>query len=105
MSQARIPTETWEQIKIAYAAGAGLRELARKMNIPEGTVLAHVKRKCWTQQIEAAKRDAKPMQSNAITPIQALATTLNERKDKSRLHLSKYLVDGERASSSEQRQS
>jgi hypothetical protein len=74
-------------------AGAGLREIARKMNIPEGTVLAHAKRKGWTRQIHAAKQEAKPMQSNAITPIQALATTLNERKDKSRLHLSKYVVD------------
>jgi hypothetical protein len=101
MSQTRIPTETWEQVKIAYAAGAGLRELARKMNIPEGTVLAHAKRKGWTRQIEAAKQEAKPMQSTAITPLQALATTLNERKDKSRLHLSKYVVDAsERAAQS-----
>jgi hypothetical protein len=35
------------------------------------------------------------------TPIQALATALNERKDKSRLHLSKYVVDAsERAAQS-----
>jgi gluconate kinase len=89
MSQSRISLETWEQVKIAYAAGAGLRELARRMNIPEGTVLAHAKRKGWTQQIQAAKQDTKSMQSNAIMPFAALATTLNERKDKSRLHLSK----------------
>src|SRR5713101_7437924 len=93
MSQSKISRETWEQLKISYIAGAGLREIARKMNIPEGTVLAHAKRKGWTQQIEAAKQDAKPMQSTAIIPLQALATTLNERKDKSRLHLSKYVVD------------
>ena len=78
-------------MKIAYAAGAGLREIARKMNIAEGTVLAHAKRKSWTQQIQAAKHEARPTQSNAITPMEALATTLNERKDKSRLHLSKYV--------------
>ena len=88
-------------MKIAYAAGTGLREIARKMNIPEGTVLAHANRKGWTQQIEAAKRDAKPMQSTAVTPMEALAVTLNERKDKSRLHLSKYVVDAsERAAQS-----
>ena len=88
-------------MKIAYAAGAGLRELARRMNIPEGTVLAHAKRKGWTQQIQAAKQEAKLTQSNAVTPMQALATTLNERKDKSRLHLSKYVVDAsERAAQS-----
>jgi hypothetical protein len=100
MSERRIPTETWEQVKIAYAAGAGLRELARKMNIPEGTVLAHAKRKGWTRQIEAAKQNAKT-QSQAITPFEALATTLNDRKNKSRLHLSKYVVDAsERAAQS-----
>jgi DNA-directed RNA polymerase specialized sigma24 family protein len=45
MGQSRISRETWEQLKISYIAGAGLREIARKMNIPEGTVLAHAKRK------------------------------------------------------------
>ncbi len=58
------------------------------MGISQGTVLAHAKRKSWTQQIEAANQDAKPMQSStAITPFEALAITLNERKDESRLHL------------------
>jgi uncharacterized protein YjcR len=51
MGESRISRETWEQAKIAYAAGAGLREIARKMNIPEGTVLAHAQRKGWTRQI------------------------------------------------------
>jgi DNA-binding NarL/FixJ family response regulator len=51
MGESRISRETWEQVKIAYAAGAGLREIARKMNIPEGTVLAHAQRKGWTRQI------------------------------------------------------
>jgi uncharacterized protein YjcR len=101
MSQCKISKETWEQVKMTYIAGAGLREIARKMNIPEGTVLSHAKRKGWTQQIEAAKQDAKTTQSNAITPMEALAVTLNERKDKSRLHLSKYVVDAsERAAQS-----
>jgi hypothetical protein len=54
------------------------------MSIPEGTVLAHATRKGWTRQIEAAKQEAQRTQSNAITPMQALAVTLNERKDKSR---------------------
>jgi hypothetical protein len=101
MGESRISRETWEQMKIAYAAGAGLRKIARKMNIPSGTVLAHAKRKGWTQQIEAAKQEAKPTQSNAITPMEALAGTLNERKDKTRLNLSKYVVDAsERAAQS-----
>ena len=101
MSQRKISKGTWEQVKIAYAAGGGLREIARKMNISEGTVLAHANRKGWTQQIEAVKQETKSIQSNAITPFEALATTLNERKDRSRLHLSKYVEDAsERAAQS-----
>lgn len=40
----KITNETWEQIKTGYAAGINLREIARKLSIPEGTVLAHAKR-------------------------------------------------------------
>jgi hypothetical protein len=36
----QITNETWEQIKTGYAAGINLREIARKMNIPEGSVLS-----------------------------------------------------------------
>jgi uncharacterized protein YjcR len=60
----KITNETWEQIKTAYAAGIGLREIARKMNIPEGTVLAHAKRHGWTQQIQVATRHLAVMQSH-----------------------------------------
>src|SRR5205823_4241553 len=34
----------WEQIKTAYASGIGLREIARNMGIPAGTVLARANR-------------------------------------------------------------
>jgi uncharacterized protein YjcR len=51
----RITNETWEQIKTGYAARINLREIARKMNVPEGTVLAHAKRHGWTQQIQRAR--------------------------------------------------
>lgn len=40
----KITNQTWEQVETAYASGIGLREIARNMNIPEGTVLAHAKR-------------------------------------------------------------
>jgi hypothetical protein len=39
----KIANESWEQITTGYAAGVGLREIARKMSILEGTVLAHAK--------------------------------------------------------------
>ena len=60
----KITNEAWEQIKTGYAAGVGLREIARKMNIPEGTVLAHAKRHGWTQQIEVATQELSEMQSH-----------------------------------------
>ena len=40
----QISVGTWEQIKPAFASGIGLRELARNMGIPEGTVLARASR-------------------------------------------------------------
>ena len=86
----RIPSERWEQIKVAYVSRIGLREIARKMNIPEGTVLAHAKRHGWTQQIQVATQQ----QSDAITPVQSvpqsIAAILGERKDRSKLGLAKF---------------
>jgi hypothetical protein len=93
----RISSEHWEQIKTAYAAGIGLREIARKMNIPEGTVIAHAKRHGWTQQIQVATHDLRVVQSDAITPVQSvpqsLAAILSERKVQSRLGLSRYAAE------------
>jgi hypothetical protein len=91
--RSRISSERWEQINVAYAAGIGLREIARKMNIPEGSVLAHAKRHGWTQQIQVATQQ----QSDAITPVQSvpqsLAAILSERKDRTKLGLSKYAAE------------
>ena len=78
IARTRISTETWEQIKTAYASGIGLREIARNMQIPEGTVLARAKREDWTRQIRGAKAIV-PAQSNAITPMQSAAATMKER--------------------------
>ena len=93
----RIPNESWEQIKTGYAAGVGLREIARKMNIPEGTVLAHANRHGWSQQIQVATGQLTVMQSDAITPVQSvpqsLAAILAERKERTRLGLSKYTAE------------
>jgi hypothetical protein len=75
---------TWEQIKAGYAAGIGLIEIARKMNVAEGTVLARAKREGWTQQIAAAKHAAALTQSNAITPMQSIAAVMQERGERYR---------------------
>jgi hypothetical protein len=95
--RSRISSECWEQIKVAYVSGIGLREIARKMNIPEGTVLAHAKRHGWTQQIQVATGQLTVMQSDAITPVQSvpqsIASILSERKDRTKLGLSKYAAE------------
>ncbi len=77
-----ISTEVWQQIKTGYAAGIGLRELARNMNLPQGTVLARAKREGWTLQIAAAKQAVTLQQSNAITPLQSVAVTMQERAER-----------------------
>jgi hypothetical protein len=93
----KIAHEIWEQIKTGYAAGINLREIARKMNIPEGTVLAHAKRHGWTQQIQIATQELVVMQSDVITPVQSvpqsIAAILSERKDRSKLGLSKFAAE------------
>jgi len=93
----KIANETWEQIKTGYAAGVGLREIARKMNIPEGTVLARAKRHGWSQQIQIATREVGVLQSDAITPVQSvpqsIASILAERKERTKLGLSKYTAE------------
>src|SRR5438132_3837014 len=50
--RSRISSERWEQIKTAYASGIGLREIARNMGIPAGTILARAKREGWTREIQ-----------------------------------------------------
>ena len=62
----------------------GLREIARKMNVAQGTVLARAKREGWTQQIQAAKHAAALTQSNAITPLQSIAAVMQERGERYR---------------------
>jgi hypothetical protein len=85
----RISKEVWDQIKTVYASGIGLREIARQMNIPEGTVLARANREGWTQQIAAAKllerpdlarEIAKPHAINAITPMQSVAAVMQSEE-------------------------
>jgi hypothetical protein len=93
----RISAERWEQIKTARASGIGLREIARELGMPEGTILARAKREGWTRQIHFAKTLAKREDSApAVTPVEAVVRTLSKRKDKSALHLSRYVVDASR---------
>src|SRR5256885_15971072 len=78
----RLPKDTWDQIKAGYAAGIGLREIARKMNIPEGTVLARAKREGWSQEIQSAKALTKRESALAVTPVQAVAASMQQRAER-----------------------
>jgi hypothetical protein len=79
----RLSKDTWDQIKAGYAAGIGLREIARNMGIPAGTVLARAKREGWTQQIQSAKALAKREDSApAVTATQAVAITMQQRGER-----------------------
>ena len=75
----QISATTWEQIKTAHASGIALRELARNMGIPTGTVLARASRERWAHHIEAAKSLGKPLESEIVPACDAAALTMRER--------------------------
>ena len=78
----QISAGMWEDIKTAFASGIGLREIARNMGIPEGTVPAKASREHWTLRLEAAKALAQPTE-RAITPAcEAAAVTMRGRAER-----------------------
>ena len=79
----KITNELWEQIKTAFASGIGLREIARSMNIPEGTVLARAKREGWTREIQNAKALVKREDSTpTVRPVEAVAMSMQQRGER-----------------------
>jgi hypothetical protein len=90
-----IPKLTWAEIRTAYASGIPLREIARNMGIPEGTVLARAKRGSWTRQIEfskaLAKREDTPL---AVSPVEAVAMSMQQRGER---HIDRMAGVSERA--------
>jgi len=92
--RSKISSEQRDQIKTAYASGIGSREIARNMNIPEGTVLARAKREAWTREIQSAKALAKREDSApAVTATEAVAITMQQRGER---HLSRMASVSER---------
>jgi len=77
----RLSNSEWAQIKTAYATGSvRLRELARNMGIPAGTVLARAKREGWTREIQDAKTLAKREDSALpVSPAEAVAMSMQQR--------------------------
>ena len=78
----QIPAEKWEQIKTAYFSGIGLREIARNLNIPIGTILAKASREHWSRRIEAAKSLTKPVETEIVPVCTAAALTMRERAER-----------------------
>jgi len=58
-----------------------LREIARNMGVPEGTVLARAKREGWTRQIENAKALVKRDDAVVATPVEAAAMSMRQRRE------------------------
>jgi hypothetical protein len=81
--RSRISADVWQQVKTAYASGIGLREIARNMSIPEGTVLARAKREGWTQQIQSIRALAKREDTaTAVTPFEAVSASIQQRGER-----------------------
>ena len=60
-----------------------MREIARNMGIPTGTVLARAKREGWTREIESAKALAKREETPpALTPVEAVAMSMQQRGER-----------------------
>jgi hypothetical protein len=81
--RSRVSSERWEQIKTAYASGIALREIARNMSIPAGTVLARAKREGWSRQRDNAKALAKRDDAaKVVTPLEAASATMQQRGER-----------------------
>src|SRR5438128_9142769 len=79
----RIPESTWAEIRIAYASGIGLREIARNMGIPAGTILSRAKREGWSRHRDNAKALAKREEvAKAITPFEAASASMQQRGER-----------------------
>jgi hypothetical protein len=87
----------WAAVRV-LAVAVGVREAARQMQISEDAVRQRSKREGWMASANAAAQRAlaKPVTSaspSALSPADALANVLSERKDRTKLGLSKYAAE------------
>ena len=90
----RLSSSDWAEIRTAYASGIGLREIARNMKIPEGTVLSRAKREGWSRQVNNAKVLAKHDTSTAVAPFEAASVSMQQRGER---HVQRMAGVSERA--------
>src|SRR5215831_5238131 len=90
-----ISKATWDQIKIARAAGASYGELAERTGISKGTILAHAFRHGWTKDLALArpKGDNAPPAPNVTDAITAI---LYERGQETKMKMSEFLLKAAR---------
>ena len=86
-----ISKSTWDQIKIARAAGATYDELAKRTGISKGTLLAHAHRHGWTKDIALARPKSR---QRTITPnvTDAITSILHERGRETKMKMSEFLL-------------
>jgi len=80
VSRNRISPEAWQQARLAHAAGAPLRKLAREMGIAECSMLTKAAREGWSQQAKAARQLA-PMSLPPVSAIEAVERSMREDCD------------------------
>jgi hypothetical protein len=87
-----ITAGTWAELRAAYLAGAGLRSLARRAGIAEGTVLARAQREGWSQQKREALSRAGITGAQESPLAQSIAI---EAADRAQAHLARMggLID------------
>ena len=90
-----ISKATWDQIKIARAAGASYSELAERTGIRRGTILSYAHRNGWTSDIALArpKGDNAPAAPNVTDAITAI---LHERGQETKMKMSEFLLKAAR---------
>src|SRR5262245_36359918 len=94
MPKPRISSSTWDQIKIARAAGASYGELAERTGISKGTILAHAHRHGWTKDVALKRpRDNAPPAPNVTDTITAI---LHERGQETKMRMSEFLLKAAR---------
>lgn len=83
-----ITAESWSELKAAYLAGAGLRSLARRSGIPEGTVLAHAHREGWSASKRQALQKAGILAGGRQSQSKAIADAVaDDHAERARLHV------------------
>jgi hypothetical protein len=96
----------WPAVQV-LAVAVGVREAARQMGISQDAVRQRSKREGWMTSVKATTQRAlaKPVTSvspDVLSPADALANVFSERRDRTKLGLSKYAAEAaERAGESD----